>query len=196
MSVVPNEIVTYGAANMPEADGVTTGGAVDFTKRVAWYDLSASDTIDAVSTSGSDTAVNVQVLARNAGGSIVTSTVAALTGTTPITNVGALGTVERLLAAVTTGGAIASLTDPGGTTAVGDVAVYRHTPVIASHTARTGSANTTGSTPPIFAGTPVPLFIAVDQGRLLASPAQIRVVKTPGQGRILVMPVRARILKQ
>ena len=42
MSVVPSDIVTYGSANMPEADGVTIGGAVDFTKRVAFYDISAS----------------------------------------------------------------------------------------------------------------------------------------------------------
>ena len=57
---------------------------------------------------------------------MVTSSVATLTGQTPITNVGSLGTVERLLAAVTTGGAIASLTNPAGTTAVGDVAVAVH----------------------------------------------------------------------
>jgi hypothetical protein len=55
-----------------------------------------------------------------------------------------------LLAAVTSGGAIAGLTDPTGTTAVGDIALYRHTAVIAAHTAQTGSANSTGITPALF----------------------------------------------
>ena len=56
MSVTPNNIVVYGSANMPEADGVTVGGAVDFTKRVAFYDISPNGTVDWVSSSSSDTA--------------------------------------------------------------------------------------------------------------------------------------------
>lgn len=150
MSVTPNEISYYGSANMPEADAATVGGAVDFTKKVVWYDLSANDTIDAVSSSASDTATNIQAKARDAAGNIVTSSVATLTGTTPVINIGALGTVERLIAAVTTGGAIAGLTTPGGTTAVGDVAIYRHTALLSARTAQTGAANTTGTTPPLF----------------------------------------------
>ncbi len=150
MSVTPNEIGYYGSANMPEADGVTVGGAVDFSKKVVWYDLSANDTIDAVSSSASDGAVNIQMKGRDAAGNIQTSGVVTLTGTTPITNVGSLGTTQRLLAGVVTGGAICGLSNPGGTTAVGDVAAYRHTPLISGHTAQTGSANTSGTTPPLF----------------------------------------------
>jgi hypothetical protein len=150
MSVTPNEIGYYGSANMPEADSATVGGAVDFTKKVFWTDVGANDTIDAVSSSASDTATKVQLKARDAAGNIQTSAAGTLTGTTPITNVGAIGTIERLLAAVVTGGAIAGLTDPGGTTAVGDVALYRHTAIISAHTAQTGAANTTGTTPPLF----------------------------------------------
>jgi len=150
MSVLPSDIVAYGSANMPEADSVTIGGAVDFTKKVAWYDLSANDTINAVSSSASDTATKLQVLARDATGVVVTSSAATLTGQTPITNVGSLGTVERLLAAVTTGGAIAGLSNPGGTTAVGDVAVYRATAVLSARTAQTGAANFSGTTPALF----------------------------------------------
>ena len=41
MSVTPNNIVLYRSANMPEADGDIVGGAVDFTKRVAFYDIPA-----------------------------------------------------------------------------------------------------------------------------------------------------------
>ena len=36
MSVLPSDIVTYGSANMPEADGSPVGGAVDFTRRIAF----------------------------------------------------------------------------------------------------------------------------------------------------------------
>src|SRR5262249_27785161 len=144
MSVLPSDIVVYGSANMPETDGAPVGGAVDFSKRCAWYDLSANDTIDAVSSSSSDTATKVQALARNASGVVVTSAVATLSGQTPIANIGSLGTVERMLAAVITGGAVAGLSNPGGTAAVGDVALYRHTAVISAHTAQTGAANASG----------------------------------------------------
>jgi hypothetical protein len=35
MSVHPSDIVAYGSADMPEADGVAVGGAVDFPERVS-----------------------------------------------------------------------------------------------------------------------------------------------------------------
>jgi hypothetical protein len=38
MSVLPSDIVVYGSANMPEADGAIIGGSVDFTRRVAFYE--------------------------------------------------------------------------------------------------------------------------------------------------------------
>jgi hypothetical protein len=136
---------------MPEADSATVGGAVDTTKQVAWYDLSANDTIDAVSSSASDTACNVKIMGRDATGVVQTTANTSLNGTTVVTNVGSLGTIERLLAAVIKGGAIAGLTDPGGTTgAVGDVAVYRHTALLSARTAQTGSANSTGITPALI----------------------------------------------
>lgn len=150
MSVFPSDIVAYGSANMPEADSATTGGAVDTTKRVAFYDLSANDTINAVSSSASDTATKLQVKARDAAGNAISSSVGTLNGQTPITNVGSLGTVERLIAAVVTGGAVAGLADPTGTTAVGDIAVYRNTAVLSARTAQTGAANSTGTTPALF----------------------------------------------
>lgn len=46
MSVTPNDIVAYGSQYMPEADGIQVGGAVDCTKRVAFYDISPSGTVD------------------------------------------------------------------------------------------------------------------------------------------------------
>lgn len=146
MSVTPNNIVAYGSADMPEADGVTIGGAVDFTKRIAFYDITPAGTVDVVSSSASDTATKMQLSGRDSTGAIQTPAAVTLTGTNPV-----LGSqsFERLLAAVITGGAIAGLTSPGGAVAIGDVAVYAHTPVLSAHTMQSGSANTSGTTPPI-----------------------------------------------
>src|SRR5579883_1284771 len=112
MSVTPNNVVVYGSANMPEADGVTVGGAVDFTKRVAFYDISPAGTMDWVSSSASDTAVKAQVTGRDSTGVIQTPAAVTLNGQTVVTG---SQTFERIGAAVITGGAIAGLTNPGGT---------------------------------------------------------------------------------
>jgi hypothetical protein len=151
MSVTPNNIVAYGCINMPEADSVQVGGAADFTKRVAFYDISSVGTVDVVSSSASDTAVKMQVQGRDPTGAIQTPAAITLNGTAPVPG---SQSFERLLCAILTGGnsAIGStfpLTNPGGTAAAGDVAVYAHTPVISVHTMQTGSANTSGTTPPI-----------------------------------------------
>ena len=156
MSVTPNNLVVYGAANMPEADGVTVGGAVDFTKRVAFYDISPAGTVDWVSSSASDTAVKAQITGRDPSGAIQTPAVVTLNGQTVVTG---SQSFERLGAAVITGGAIAGLANPGGIAAVGDVVAIAHACVLPSasvttdttyHTAQTGSANTSGTTPPLF----------------------------------------------
>jgi len=150
MSVSPNNIVIYGAANMPEADSATTGGAVDFTKLVSFVDITPNGTLDCVSSSGSDTAVKLQVTGRDATGNVVTPTAVTVNGQTPVTGIGSSQTFERILAAVITGGAIGTLSNPGGTTAVGDIALYAHTALLSARTAQTGAANTNGATPPLF----------------------------------------------
>lgn len=152
MSVTPNNLVAYGSLNMAEADGVTVGGAIDFTKRIAFYDISPSGTVDVVSSAALDTATKMQVQGRDPTGVIQTPAAVTLTGTTPVIGSQAF---ERMLCAILSGGNTASgstfpLTNPGGTAAVGDVAVYAHTPVVAAHTAQTGSANTSGTTPPLM----------------------------------------------
>ena len=83
MSVLPSDIVVYASANVPEADGVTVGGAVDFTKRMDFSDISPSGTLDAVSSSPSDTATQIKYGVRDPSGAeqVVTAT---LTGTTPV----------------------------------------------------------------------------------------------------------------
>jgi hypothetical protein len=150
MSVSPNQVVLYGSADMPEADGVTVGGALDLTKRVAFYDISSAGAFDIVSSSASDTATKVQVTGRDSTGTVQTPAAATLNGTTLVASAFGGQSFERLLAGVITGGAIAGLTSPGGTVAIGDVAVLSHTREIAGHTAQAGSANTSGSTPPLF----------------------------------------------
>jgi hypothetical protein len=150
MSVTPNNLVIYGSANMPEADSATVGGAVDFTKVIAFVDITPAGTVDCVSSSGSDTAVKLQVSGRDSTGTVQTPAAVTLNGTTAITGIGSSQSFERILAAVITGGAIGGLSNPGGTTAVGDVALYAHTALISAHTAQAGAANTNGTTPPLM----------------------------------------------
>lgn len=150
MSVLPSDLVAYGSADMPEADGVAVGGAVDFTKRVAFYDITPSGFVSWVSSSASDTGTLGQVQGRDGTGVIQTPAAVTLTGTTPVTG---SQTFERLLCANITGAVVGSfpLANPGGTAAVGDVAVYASTLVISAHTAQAGSANHSGITPALFA---------------------------------------------
>jgi hypothetical protein len=135
---------------MPEADGVTVGGAVAFNIKPVFYDLASTQAVDIVSSSTSDTATKVQVAGRDSTGTIQTPVAVTLTGTTIISSTFGGQTFQRLLFGVTSGGAVGSLTNPGGTAAVGDVAVMGHTRVISGHTAQAGSANTSGTTPPLF----------------------------------------------
>lgn len=149
MSVVPNELVIYGSANMPEADGVTVGGAVDFTKRVAFYDMSATGTLDVVSSSASDIAVKIQVAGRDSTGVVQTPASVTVTGTTPLIATFGGQQFERLLYGVITSGAIGPLTNPGGTLAVGDIAAMATTKTVSGHTFSAACTNTSGTTPPL-----------------------------------------------
>lgn len=149
MSVTPNEIAIYGSASMPEADGLLVGGAIDFTKRPAFFDMNSTDTLDIVSSSASDTGTKVLVQGRDSTGTIVTPASSTLNGTTLIPATFGGQTFERLLAGVTSNGSIGGIT-VAGTTGVGDVAVMQTTRLIGNHTAQVGSANKTGTTPPLF----------------------------------------------
>ena len=129
MSVISPNLVFYGSANMPTTDGVTTGGAVDFSKRVMFTDVATTGTVDYVSSSASDTATTLEVFGRDATGVLVNET-KTLTGTTPVTG---SQSFERLLEALA-----------GGTTAVGDIAAISHTAVVTG-TAQAGSAATSSA---------------------------------------------------
>lgn len=147
MSVVANEIVCYGCADMPEADGSTVGGAVDFSKRISFFDMASAGTVDYVSSSSSDTATKIEIAGRDATGVIQTET-KTLSGTTIVT--GAQSFARLLYGAASGAASGGPLADPGGTTAVGDLAVLAHTRTISGHTAQSGSASKSGATPVVF----------------------------------------------
>ena len=156
MSVLPSDIVVYGSANMPEADGTTIGGAVDFTRRVAFYDVTPAGNIDVISSSPADTATKITYSGRDATGAIQSQTLT-LNGQSWVTGSQSL---ERLLYAALSGAsANGPLANPGGTPAVGDVALAAHgcelpagsvTTDATVRTAQFGSANLCGTTPALF----------------------------------------------
>lgn len=90
------DLAFFASANMPDTDaGTPNGGAIDLLRRVAFAQIAANDTIQALSSSAADTTQTVTVEGRSAAGSIVTET-KTLTGTTAIT-FSTLATVERVL---------------------------------------------------------------------------------------------------
>lgn len=91
MPIVAADLKTYGVASLPEADGVTSGGAIALLSRPDLTQFSAAAIPEAVSTSAADT-MNCTVRARLASGAINEET-KALTGTTPVT----FASVERIL---------------------------------------------------------------------------------------------------
>lgn len=94
MSVQASDLVFYEAANHPEDDTSTVGGAIATDGIVTFTDISAADDVEAVSDNAADT-MNLTVTGRDAGGSVVTET-KALTGTTPIT-FSTMGNIARFL---------------------------------------------------------------------------------------------------
>lgn len=148
MSVLISDLVLYGCANMPEADGTTTGGAINFNNRVefAGTSLSPTQSFSIVSSASADTGVKGTISYRDSSG-IIHALTAQCNGTALVSM--AATNVERLLSGVTTGGAIGSLSSPGGTTATGDIAMIGTTYTISGHTMQTGAANATASAPPI-----------------------------------------------
>jgi hypothetical protein len=156
MSVLPSDIVVYGSANMPETDGATTGGAVDFTRRIAFYDITPTGSVDVISSSSSDTATNIVYSGRDSTGAVQSQTLT-LNGQSWVTGSQSL---ERLLYAALSGAsANGPVANPGGSSAIGDVALAAHSCVLPSgavttdvtvRTAQTGSSNHSGTTPALF----------------------------------------------
>lgn len=129
MSVLPSDLVFYGSANMPDADGATTGGALNTAILINFNDITPTGTMDYVSSSASDTAAIITLSGRDATGVIQTEA-KTLTGTTAVAG---SQSFERLMKGVAS-----------GTTAVGDIAAISHTAVV-SGTAQTGAAATSSA---------------------------------------------------
>lgn len=91
MPIAAADLVQYGAANIPQDDVSTTGGAQDSAARPLGTQLTADDTIGLVS-DGADTR-DATVRGRNAAGAEVSETVT-LNGTTRVTT---STTFERIL---------------------------------------------------------------------------------------------------
>jgi len=156
MSVLPSDIVVYGSANMPEADGPINGGAVDFTRRVAFYDITPAGSVDVISSSASDTTTKITYYGRDPTG-VIQSQTFTLNGQTWVTGSQSL---ERLLYAALSGAtANGPVTNPGGTAALGDITLAAHNCVLPSgsvttdsstRAAQNGSANHSGTIPAMF----------------------------------------------
>jgi hypothetical protein len=143
---------------MPEADGVTVGGAPDLTKRVSFYDIPSAMEFDVVSSSASDASgPTVQICGRDSTGVIQYPAAITLTGTTLIANSFGGQSFQRLIAGMTSGVTSSThafgtftgtqVTALIGTAPVGDVAVIGHTRVLSGNHAQ-GSTQTSGTTPP------------------------------------------------
>lgn len=142
MSVLPSDIVAYGSANMPETDGVIVGGAVDFSRRMAFYDISPAGTVDFVSSNSADTGVYIQIAGRDPSGSIQTPPAVVLNGTTPVSG---SQTFERLLYGVVSGaspnGPLSNPTSGINTITSGAMVSVATSMTVASHTGFPSSGN-------------------------------------------------------
>lgn len=144
MSVLISDIRYYGSTDMPEADSATVGGAINFNLRPEFdaSQLSPSMTFSAVSSSSSDTATKIIFVGLDSTGVSHTETLS-LNGTTKVSST---NSYERLLSALASGApSVFALTTPGGTQAVGDIALLGNT-AVETGTAQ-GAANATSSTP-------------------------------------------------
>jgi hypothetical protein len=158
MSVTQADLVYYGSANMPDVDGATTGGAVDFTKRIAFNDIAPAGLLSYYSSASADTAVTVTVTGRDATGVIQTEA-KVTTGTTVVAGAQSF---ERLLKGVVT-----------GTAAVGDIGALSTTAVVTG-TAQAGAAAT--------ASAPASMSLQVGHGASVALGQIVRVTNNSPAG--------------
>jgi hypothetical protein len=105
MAVAGTNIVVYAAADMPTSDSATTGGAVDSGIRVTFTDIIATDQIEVVSASASDTQ-NMTIAGRAADGTSLSETIT-LSGTTVVTT---SSSFERVLSATLVSAAVGTVT--------------------------------------------------------------------------------------
>ncbi len=120
MSIIATELVKYGAANRPEDDTSTVGGAIDTSCLIAIITpLAADDVVRAVSSAAGDNTQTLTLTGRTPAGEI-TSDAIALNGTTVVA-----GTVtfERILKAVLSGVCVGDVTIERNTNPYDDIAI-------------------------------------------------------------------------
>ena len=96
MPIAASDLILYLAANTPEDETSTAGGAIDALRRPDFTQLAANDDVEALSDNAGDT-MNLTITARNAAGAIVSET-KALTGTSAVI-FATIGIIERILKA-------------------------------------------------------------------------------------------------
>lgn len=108
MPIVAADIVAYGSASMPDDDSAQDiGGAIAVTKRVVFVDIVATDEIEILSSSASDTTETITVHGRNAAGELVND-VGTLNGTTVVTISGTA--FERVLKIIKSSATVGTVT--------------------------------------------------------------------------------------
>jgi len=107
MPIVAADIVAYGSATMPDDDTPTNiGGAISLVKRVVFTDIVATDEIEILSSSSSDTVETITVHGRNAAGELVND-VATLAGVSVVLITGtAFERVLKIIKSATTVGTV------------------------------------------------------------------------------------------
>src|ERR1700742_3981552 len=111
MSISSSELKLYQAANMPEDDASTTGGAIATGGKVEFTDISSTGTIDYVS-DGADTR-QVTVTGRDATGAIVAET-KTLNGTTPVPGSQSFERILSVVPSASSGSRTITLTQHSG----------------------------------------------------------------------------------
>jgi hypothetical protein len=106
MPIVASDIVAYGSASMPDDDTPTgIGGAIDTTIRVVFTDIAATDQVEFLSSSASDTTQTLTIYGRNAAGELV-SEGNLITGVTQVTTTLAFERILKITLSATAVGTI------------------------------------------------------------------------------------------
>jgi hypothetical protein len=116
-SVVAADLVLLHSATQSDTDGVPVGGAIDTLRRPDFTQVTAGDTVEALSSAAGDTTQTLTITARKADGTVVTET-KTLTGTTAVIFSGN-GAIDRILKAelsATTTGSITVRKSAAGAT--------------------------------------------------------------------------------
>ncbi|MEE8219045.1 MAG: hypothetical protein V3R43_00240, partial [bacterium] len=121
MAIAATDLKFYAAANMPEDDTGTVGGAIDALRQIIFTQLVANDDIEVVSDNAGDTTQEVEVFGRDAGGAYVSAT-ATLNGTSAVI-LSPATTFERVLRIEMSATAVGTVTIERNTTPFADVYV-------------------------------------------------------------------------